>query len=72
LFGGRSQLLRRGAYHFYRDRDFSNTHQFRVDRMIEQQSQFPASREPVRTRRSFTRDTPRGLFGSIGLMAAHS
>ena len=27
---------------------------------------------PFRTRRSFTRGTPRGLFGSIGLMAAHS
>jgi hypothetical protein len=27
---------------------------------------------PLSTRRSFTRRTPRGLFGSIGLMAAHS
>jgi hypothetical protein len=27
---------------------------------------------PLRTRRSFTRGTPRGLFGSIGLMAVHS
>jgi hypothetical protein len=27
---------------------------------------------PLRTRRSYTRGTPRGLFGSIGLMAAHS
>ncbi len=27
---------------------------------------------PLRTRRSFTRGTPRGLFGSIGLMEAHS
>jgi hypothetical protein len=27
---------------------------------------------PLRTRRSFTRGTPRGLFGSIGLMATHS
>jgi hypothetical protein len=27
---------------------------------------------PFRTRRSFTRGMPRGLFGSIGLMAAHS
>jgi hypothetical protein len=27
---------------------------------------------PLRTRRSFTRGTPRGLFGSIDLMAAHS
>src|SRR5262249_43966867 len=27
---------------------------------------------PLRTRRSFTRGTPRGLFGNIGLMAAHS
>ncbi len=27
---------------------------------------------PLRTRRSFTRGTPRGLFGSIGLMASHS
>ena len=27
---------------------------------------------PLRTRRSFTRGTPRGLLGSIGLMAAHS
>jgi hypothetical protein len=27
---------------------------------------------PLRTRRSFTRATPRGLFGSIDLMAAHS
>lgn len=27
---------------------------------------------PLRTRRSFTRGTPRGLFGSIGLMADHS
>jgi hypothetical protein len=26
---------------------------------------------PLSTRRSFTRGTPRGLFGSIGLMAAH-
>jgi transposase len=29
-------------------------------------------REPLSTRRSFTRGTPRGLLGSIGLMAAHS
>jgi hypothetical protein len=29
-------------------------------------------RMPLRTRRSFTRGTPRGLFGNIGLMAAHS
>src|SRR5262249_8879654 len=27
---------------------------------------------PLRTRRSFTRGTPRGLLGSIGLMAIHS
>ncbi len=27
---------------------------------------------PFRTRRSFTRGTPRGVFGSIGLMAAYS
>jgi hypothetical protein len=27
---------------------------------------------PLRTRRSFTRRTPRGLFGSIGLMAVQS
>jgi putative endonuclease len=27
---------------------------------------------PLSTRRSFTRRTPRGLFGSIGLMAVHS
>jgi hypothetical protein len=27
---------------------------------------------PLRTRRSFTRGTPRGLLGSIGLMAVHS
>jgi hypothetical protein len=27
---------------------------------------------PFRTRRSFTRGTPRGLLGSIGLMATHS
>ena|SRR5271170_4134994 len=27
---------------------------------------------PLSTRRSFTRGTPRGLFGSSGLMAAHS
>src|SRR5438552_13450821 len=27
---------------------------------------------PLRTRRSLTRGTPCGLFGSIGLMAAHS
>src|SRR5215475_9934846 len=27
---------------------------------------------PLRTRRSFTRGTPRGLFGSIGLLAVHS
>ena len=27
---------------------------------------------PLRIRRSFTRGTPRGLFGNIGLMAAHS
>jgi hypothetical protein len=27
---------------------------------------------PFRTRLSFTRGTPRGLFGSIGLMAVHS
>ena len=27
---------------------------------------------PLRTRRSFTRGTPRGLFGSIGFMAVHS
>jgi len=27
---------------------------------------------PLRTRRSFTRGTPRGLFGNIGLMAVHS
>jgi len=27
---------------------------------------------PFKTRRSFTRGTPRGLFGSIGLMASHS
>jgi len=27
---------------------------------------------PLRTLRSFTRGTPRGLFGSIGLMAVHS
>jgi hypothetical protein len=27
---------------------------------------------PLRTRRSFTRGTPRGLFGSIGLIAIHS
>jgi hypothetical protein len=27
---------------------------------------------PYRTRRSFTRGMPRGLFGSIGLMAVHS
>jgi hypothetical protein len=27
---------------------------------------------PLRTRRSFTRGTPRDLFGSIGFMAAHS
>src|SRR5215217_284507 len=27
---------------------------------------------PLRTRRSFTRGTPRGLFGRNGLMAAHS
>src|SRR5215204_3742212 len=27
---------------------------------------------PLRTRRSFTLGTPRGLFGSIGLMAIHS
>src|SRR5262245_12046463 len=27
---------------------------------------------PLRTRRSFTRGTPRGLFGSISLMATHS
>jgi hypothetical protein len=27
---------------------------------------------PLSTRRSFTRGTPRGLFGRIGLMAAHS
>jgi hypothetical protein len=27
---------------------------------------------PFRTRLSFTRETPRGLFGSIGLMAIHS
>jgi hypothetical protein len=26
----------------------------------------------LRTRRSFTRGTPRGFFGSIGLMAVHS
>jgi hypothetical protein len=26
----------------------------------------------LRTRRSFTRGTPRGLFGSIGLMSVHS
>jgi len=29
-------------------------------------------KDPLRTRRSFTRATPRGLFGRIGLMAAHS
>jgi hypothetical protein len=27
---------------------------------------------PLRTRRSFNRGTPRGLFGSIGLMTDHS
>jgi hypothetical protein len=27
---------------------------------------------PFRTRRSFTRGTPHGLFGSIGLIAAHA
>jgi len=27
---------------------------------------------PLSTRRSFTHGTPRGLFGSIGLMVAHS
>lgn len=27
---------------------------------------------PLMTRRSFTRGTPRGLLGSIGLMAVHS
>jgi hypothetical protein len=27
---------------------------------------------PLRTRRSFARGTPRGLFGSIGLIVAHS
>jgi hypothetical protein len=27
---------------------------------------------PLSTRRSFTRRTPRGLLGSIGLMAVHS
>jgi hypothetical protein len=27
---------------------------------------------PLSTRRSFTRGTPRALFGSIGLIAAHS
>jgi hypothetical protein len=27
---------------------------------------------PLRTRRSFARRTPRGLFGNINLMAAHS
>jgi hypothetical protein len=27
---------------------------------------------PFRTRLSFTRGTPRGLFGSVGLMAVHS
>ena len=27
---------------------------------------------PLRIRRSFTRAAPRGLFGSIDLMAAHS
>ena len=27
---------------------------------------------PLSTRRSFTRGTPRGLFGRNGLMAAHS
>jgi len=29
-------------------------------------------RTPFRTGRSFTGGMPRGLFGSIGLMAAHS
>jgi len=27
---------------------------------------------PLRTRRSFTRGTPRGLLGNIGLIVAHS
>lgn len=27
---------------------------------------------PLRTRRSFTRGTPRGLFGSTGLIVTHS
>jgi hypothetical protein len=31
-----------------------------------------AQKMRLRTRRSFTRGTPRGLFGSIGLMATHS
>jgi hypothetical protein len=35
----------------------------------------PRSQDPedaIEARRSFTRGTPRGLFGNIGLIAAHS
>lgn len=44
----------------------------RVGQITPRCSERKTQKMPLRTRRSFTRGTPRGLLGSMGLMAIHS